>query len=133
MAKGRSIRILKLERAALERASQVVLFQLADPRMASVTITRAALANDLSIVTLYWSVIGDEAVRSRVEHALRDAAVHVQGEIAKVFHTRKCPRVRFQYDPSIAGAVKMGALLEKLNAERREREGEDGDGSGEEE
>jgi ribosome-binding factor A len=119
--KDKSIRIQKLERVAFERASTVVLFELSDPRLEHVSVTRAELANDLSIVTLYWSVLGGDPVRSKVEHALRDAAPHVQREIAKVFHTRTCPRVRFQFDPSIAGAVHMGNVLERLAAERKAR------------
>ena len=121
-AEKKSIRIQRLERVAFERASTVVLFELSDPRLENVSLTRAELANDLSGVTLYWSVIGNEAVRNKVQHALKDSAVHVQGEIAKVFHTRTCPRVKFEYDPSIAGAVKMGAILENLKAERGEEE-----------
>ena len=119
---GKSIRIQKLERVALERASTVVLFEMSDPRLESVTLTRADLTNDLSELTLFWSTYGNEAVKSKVTHALRDAARHVQGEIAKVFHTRKCPKVKFEYDPSIAGAVRMGEILSKLKEERGEEE-----------
>lgn len=125
MAEDKPIRIQKLERVAFERASSVVLFELSDPRLVHMSLTRADLSGDLSYVTLYWSVIGGDGARSKVEHALRDAAPQVQREIAKVFHTRRCPRVRFQYDPSIAGAVKMGALLEKLAVERKETGGEE--------
>jgi ribosome-binding factor A len=120
---GKPIRIQKLEKVALQRASSVVLFEMSDPRLGNVTLTRADLANDLSSVTFSYSVLGTEADRSKVAHALRAATGHVQTEVAKVFHTRKCPAVRFQFDPSIEGAVKMGAILERLAAERRTREG----------
>ena len=120
---GKSIRIQKLEKVAIQRASNVVLFEMADPRLSLVTLTRADLANDLSTVTFYYSVLGAAGDRSKVTHALRDATGHVQREVARVFHTRKCPAVRFEYDPSIEGSVKMGALLGKLAAERAEREG----------
>ena len=121
MAK-REIRILKLERLALQRASTFVLYELADPRLRDLTLTRAELANDLSAATIYWSVLGGPGDRSRVEHALRDAAGSVQRAIAGVFHTRTCPRIRFEFDPSIEGSVKMGNLLAKLEAERLARE-----------
>lgn len=120
---GKSIRIQKLEKVALQRASQVVLFELSDPRMVRVTLTRADLANDLSAVTFRYSVLGSEADRNKVARALRDATGHVQSEVARVFHTRKCPAVRFEFDPSIEGAVRMGALLDNLAKERVEHEG----------
>jgi ribosome-binding factor A len=115
---GKSIRIQKLERLARERASEVVLYELSDPRLENVTITRADLAGDLSFVTFYYSVLGTEGDKSKVGHALRQAAGHVQGEIAKVFHTRKSPHVRFEFDPSIEGGIRVTNLIDRLSAER---------------
>ena len=118
------IRLKRLERLAHQRASQMVLFELADPRLELVTLTRVKLTGDLSYITIHWSVIGDEAVRSRVGHALRDATVPVQNAIASVFHTRRSPRVRWAFDESIAGAIRVSKILDELRAER----GEDADG-----
>lgn len=122
----KTIRLQKLERLALQRASEVVLYELADPRLVRVTLTRANLAGDLSYVTFYWSVLGTDGDRSKVAHALRSAAGHVQGEVAKVFHTRKSPHVRFEFDPSIEGGLRVTNLLDRLEAERAEREGAEG-------
>lgn len=115
----KSIRIQKLEKVAIQRASSVVLFELADPRLGRVTLSRADLANDLSTVTFYYSVLGTDGDRSKVAHALKAATGHVQREVAQVFHTRRCPIVRFEFDPSIEGAVKMSGVLERLAAERK--------------
>src|SRR6185295_15057590 len=82
------IRLKKLERLALRRASEIVLHELADPRLTLVTVTRVELAADLSHGTIFWSTLGEGGQRSKVEHALRDAAPVVQSEIAKVFRTR---------------------------------------------
>lgn len=117
------IRILRLEKVALQRASQVVLYELADPRLTMVTITRVELAKDLTYGTVYWSCLGGKGDRSKAEHALRDATGFVQSEIAKVFRTRRTPKIRFEFDPSIAGAVRVGNLLTKLEKEREAREG----------
>ena len=123
MAK-KTIRLQKLERVALERASEVVLYELSDPRLERVTLTRADLAADLSYVTLYWSVLGTPGDRSKVDHALRRAAGIVQGKIAAVFHTRTTPRVRFEFDPSIEGGIRVTNLIDRLAAERVAREGD---------
>jgi ribosome-binding factor A len=123
MAK-KSIRLQKLERVALERASEVVLYELSDPRLERVTITRADLAADLSYVTLYWSVLGTPGDRSKVDHALRAATGLVQGKIAAVFSTRTTPRVRFEFDPSIEGGIRVTNLIDRLAAERIAREGD---------
>jgi ribosome-binding factor A len=118
----KDIRLKRLERVALERASQVVLFELADPRLKLVTVTRVNLAADLSYITIYWSVYGSKGDRTKAEHALRQAAPVVQREVAKVFHTRRSPQVTFEFDPSIEGAIHMNEVMNQLATERAARE-----------
>ena len=127
---GKSIRIQKLERIALERASSVVLFELSDPRLVNVTLTRADLTNDLSLVTFYWSVYGTEADRNKTARALKDAAGHVQREVAAVFATRRSPHVRFEFDPSIEGGIRVTNLIDRLAAERAATEAATGSPDG---
>ncbi len=117
------IRIKRLEKLALQRASTLVLFELADPRLSLVTLTRVKLASDLSHATIFWSALGDDAHRSKVAHALDDAAAQVQSAIAAVFRTRRSPRVQFRFDESIAGAIRVSKILDDLRRERGERAG----------
>jgi ribosome-binding factor A len=116
-------RILRLQKLAHHRASEIVLHELADPRLTFVTLTRVELAKDLSHAVIFWSTLGEGGQRTKVEHALRDAAPLVQTEIAKVFATRRTPHVTFRFDPSIEGAVRVSGILDKLKKERVERSG----------
>jgi ribosome-binding factor A len=116
-------RLKRLEKIALRRASEIVMHELSDPRMTFITLTRVELAKDLAHAVIYWSTLEEGGQRSKVEHALRDAAPFVQVEIAKVFATRRTPHVRFEFDPSIAGAVRVSGILDRIEKERREREG----------
>ncbi len=124
------LRIRRLEKLALRRASEIVLHELSDPRLTMVTLTRVDLAKDLSTGTIWWSTLGEGGARSKVDHALRAAAPFVQSEVAKVFRTRRTPQIRFRFDESIEGAVRVSSLLDRLAKERAEREGP---GRGEEE
>ena len=117
------IRLKRLEKLALHRASEVVLHELSDPRMTFITLTRVALAKDLSHAVIYWSTLGEGGQRTKVEHALRDAAPLVQTQIAKVFATRRTPHVTFKFDPSIAGAVRVSGILDAIKKERLTRTG----------
>ena len=119
------IRLKKLERLALRRASEIVLHELADPRLTFVTVTRVELAADLSHGTIFWSTLGEGGQRSKVEHALRDAAPVVQSEIAKVFRTRRTPHIVFKFDKSIEGAARVSGILDSLKKERVERGGKE--------
>ena len=117
------IRLKRLERLALRRASEIVLHELADPRLTFVTITRVDLAADLSHGTIFWSTLGEGGQRTKVEHALRDAAPLVQSEIAKVFRTRRTPHIVFKFDKSIEGASRVSGILDAIKKERVARTG----------
>ena len=103
-----------------ERVAQVVLFELHDPPIGFVTVTRAKMSKDMSRVEIFYSVLGTEGDRSRVEHALQDARGYVQHEIAKICETRSVPHLEFVFDRSVEGAFKMEQLLDGLKKERDE-------------
>jgi len=128
------VRLARLERLALRRAGEIVLHELADPRLTFVTITRVKLSADLSHGTIYWSTLGEGGQRTKVEHALRDSAPVVQSEIAKAFRTRRTPHIVFKFDESIEGASRVSGILDAIKKERIARTGGDEvQGGGEEE
>ena len=122
-----SIRIKRLQKQALQTASQVVLYELHDPRLALVTLTRVKLTNDLSYATIFWSSMDEAGSRTKIQHALDAATGPVQRAIADAFQTRRSPRVTFKFDKSIEGAIRVSGIIDKLNEERAEREAEEGD------
>jgi ribosome-binding factor A len=119
------IRLKRLEKVALRRASEIVQHELSDPRLTFVTITRVDLASDLSHGVIFWSTLGEGGQRSKVEHALRDAAGFVQSEIAKAFRTRRTPHIVFKFDKSIEGASRVAGILDAIKKERVSRTGEE--------
>ena len=130
----RDVRLKRLTQIVHRRASEVVLFELKDPRLGFVTVTRVKLTNDLRHAIVYYSVVGTDADRSRTSHALEHARGHVQTQIAKVMRTRVTPLVRFEYDHSVEGSVRVSKLLAELSAERGEdTASEPGEVRGEEE
>ena len=114
-----------------ERVANVVLFELQDPRIepGRVTITRVRLSRDLSRCTAYFSVYGSESDRSKIQHALNDAAGHVQRELGKVLRTRTVPHLGFEYDEAIEGGMRVTGLLDRLKAERGDADEEEEDSS----
>ena len=122
-----SIRLKRLEKLALQVSSKVVLFELHDPRLEMVTLTRVKLTSDLAHGTIFWSTMGNDAHRNKVAHALASAVGPVQRAIAASFETRRTPRLTFQFDKSIEGAIRVGGILDELKKERVEREGDEPD------
>ena len=108
----------KLAEMIRQRAAHVILYELKDPRMGFVTITRVKLTRDLSMATIYWSVIGGNSERSKTSHALDHAKLFVQRRVAEGLRTRIAPQVSFEYDESVEGTIRMGGLLKQLRQDR---------------
>lgn len=118
----------RLAETIRHRAAHVILHELKDPRMGFVTITRVTLADDLKSCTIHWSVLGEASQRSKTAHALDSAKGFVQRRIGDGLRLRSTPLVEFEYDESVEGAIKMGALLKQLRTDRGEpAEGESPD------
>lgn len=115
-------RIKRLQELIKARVAEVVSFELADPRRGLITITKVELDRELAQCKVYWSVLGDEKDRNLNAHMLDHATSYVQREVAAVLHTRTVPKVRFVFDESIAGAIRVQRIIDELRDERQRRE-----------
>ncbi len=109
---------LRLTELIRKRAAHVILFELKDPRMGFVTVTRVKLAPDFTSCVIFWSVFGSEGDRSKTKHALESSKLFVQRRVAEGLRTRNAPQISFEYDESVEGAIKMGELLHQLRDQR---------------
>jgi ribosome-binding factor A len=117
------IRLRRLSEVVKERASRAILYELKDPRLGFLTVTRVKLAQDLTQCVVYWSVIGTPGEKSKSAHALEDARGYVQSAVAKEMGTRKTPRLYFKFDPALERAQKVHEILTQLRRERGEDPG----------
>lgn len=136
MANQRTIE--RLQARILERAANALEFELNDPRGGFITVTRVALAKDLSSGRIYYSVLGDEADRSKVAHMLESAAGFLQRQIGRGLQLRRIPHLMWVYDESIAEAARLDELIgkalerDRTIAEQGQAPDDDEDGDGEE-
>lgn len=119
-----SVRIEKLERVIRDRVSEVVAFQVSDPRLGLVTITKVRLAADLSTCRVWWSVLGDGSEKSRTAHALESARGFVQAAVARILRTRRTPRLIFEFDEAVEGSVRVAEIIRRAVAEDEARRGD---------
>ena len=110
----RDVRLKRISELVQRKASEVILYELKDPRMGFVTVTRVKLSGDLRHAVIYFSVVGTDGERSRTEHALQDAKGYVQREIASALRTRVTPSISFEYDASVEGSVRVSRILSEL-------------------
>ncbi len=89
---------------------------MADPGLATVTITAVKLTADLQNASVYYRVYLDEN-KEEVRMALRRANGFLRHKLAQTLEIRRVPELRFFYDES----VEHGARIEELLGQIRER------------
>ncbi|HED64433.1 MAG TPA: 30S ribosome-binding factor RbfA [Planctomycetes bacterium] len=110
----------RIEARIRERAAYCVEFELNDPRAAFVTVTHVEVSSDLSVSKIFYSVLGNEADKSKVAHMLEDATGFVRRQIGRVLKTRRIPRITWIFDDTIELQAKMEqSIAEALERDRQ--------------
>ncbi|MGL6095481.1 MAG: 30S ribosome-binding factor RbfA [Fimbriiglobus sp.] len=94
-----------------EVAAEAILFELRDPRVQGVTVTRAEVAGDLQHCKVFVSVMGTEREQKLTMHGLQSAAGFVQTKLAKRLTSRYVPHVTFVLDDGIKKSIAIAKLL----------------------
>lgn len=91
---------------------------LRDPRLGFVTITDVKVTGDLQHASVFYTVMGDEALRADTAAALKSATGMLRSEVGKHLNTRLTPSLEFFLDAIPENADHIAALLR----EARERD-----------
>src|SRR5215475_9129104 len=104
-------RVARVSEAIREVASQTILFDLRDPRVKNVTVTRAEVSGDLQHAKVYVSVMGSEREQNLTLHGLRHAAGFIQAKLADRLQTRFTPVITFVVDKGVKNAIEVSRLI----------------------
>lgn len=99
----------------LETLSELLLREVKDPRIGSVTLTGIDLDEDLRHARVRFCTLGDASARDRAQRGLESAARFMQGKAARLLRMRFTPELRFEYDEGFEKADEMDRLLRKLH------------------
>ena len=104
--------------AIQEIVSEAITRKINDPRLAPLTtVSRVTVSGDLTVATVYFTVVGDEAVERRSLAALQNARGFIQHLVAQQIDLRQCPELRFELD-EVAKKVRETMLLLDENRQR---------------
>jgi ribosome-binding factor A len=106
-------RLARVAEAIREVASETILFELNDPRVKRVTVTRAEVSGDLQHAKIYVSIMGTEKEQNLTMHGLRHATGFIQSKLAKRLQTRFTPVVTFVLDEGVKKSLEMSRLLKE--------------------
>ena len=110
-------RMARVAEVVREVAAEAVLFEVRDPRVKGVTVTRAEVAGDLQHCKVFVSVMGTEKQQKLALHGLTSAAGFVQTKLAKRLTTRFVPHVTFVLDEGVKKSLEIAKLLREAKGE----------------
>jgi ribosome-binding factor A len=130
-------RLARVAEAVREVASQTILFELRDPRVKGVTVTRAEVSADLQHAKVYVSVMGSPKEQDLCLHGLRHAAGFIQSKLGGRLQTRYTPTVHFVKDEGVKKSIEISRLINEAlgkpapgtAADEEEGPAADGEGS----
>ncbi len=107
----------RVAEAIREVASETILYELRDPRVKMVTVTRAEVSGDLQHAKVYVSVMGTEKEQQLTLRGLQHAAGFVQAKLARRLQTRFTPVLTFVLDQGVKHSIEMTRLINEALAQ----------------
>jgi ribosome-binding factor A len=97
-----------------EVVSNSILFELRDPRIANVTVTRVEVSGDIQHARVFVSVMGDERAQTLCMHGLESSAGFLQSKLADRVKTRYTPQLRFVLDDGIKKSFEVSRIIKEV-------------------
>ncbi len=111
-----------------DEISQIVSYELEDPRITMVTVTDVRLSENLKAARVYVTVAGNEEEHKLALAALRKAAPYVRKQVGLSLNLPRTPEIHFVRDRVEEEGERVDKLIEKIERdwEREERMKDEG-------
>lgn len=99
--------------------SEIVAYDLKDPRVGMVTMTEVQISPDYAHAKVYFTMLSDdpEVIRDTVA-GLHKAAGYIRIQLGKRLTIHTLPELHFIHDTSTARGMEMSRLIDQANATR---------------
>lgn len=111
------IRVNRIAERIHEELSELLLFQIKDPRVAGANVTDVEVDRELTYADIYVSALEGESRAEEILIGLRSAAGFIRSHLSKTIKLRTFPEVRFHWDPTPERADRIDQLLNSLRSE----------------
>jgi ribosome-binding factor A len=123
-------RLARVAEVVREVASETILFELQDPRIKGVTVTRAEVSADLQHAKVYVSLMGSPQEQKLCMHGLKSAAGFIQSKLGSRLKTRFTPMIGFILDEGVKKSIEVSRLINEALAQSRPKDASGKDASG---
>jgi ribosome-binding factor A len=109
-------RLARVAEVIREVAAETILFELQDPRIKNVTVTRAEVAADLQHAKVYVSIMGTPKEQDLCLHGLQHSAGFIQSKLGSRMKTRFTPALKFVLDEGVKKSLEITRILKEAQA-----------------
>lgn len=103
-----------------EEISQIVGYELEDPRLTMVTVTDVRLSDNRRDAQVYVTVAGDEEEHRLALAALRHAAPYVRKQLSLSLNLPRTPEIHFVRDKVEEAGARVDMLLQEIAKEPKD-------------
>ena len=118
------IRLQKIADRIREDLSELLIFQVDDPRLSGVMVTDVKVDRELYYANIYVSAVEGKERSSEILAGLESANSFLRRSLSQTIELRTFPKLRFFWDPTPENADRVEFLLKQIQKERGEQEGE---------
>lgn len=123
-----SIKNTRINGEVRRELSAIIQNEIKDPRIHPMTsVVEVEVAPDLKSAKAYISVLGNEQAQRDTLEGLRSAEGYIRRALARTVNLRNTPEIRFIMDQSIEYGVHMSKLIDDVNRDSLEKEGDKDD------
>ncbi|ARQ06743.1 30S ribosome-binding factor RbfA [Macrococcoides canis] len=113
-----SLRSERVGEQLKKEISEIINQKLKNPNVGFVTVTEVEVTGDLSLATVYVTVLGEEKERKKSLEGLEKSKGFIKSEIAHRMDLRIVPDLKFKYDESIDYGNKIERMIAELNRDK---------------
>ena len=97
--------------------AEMLLREMNDPRLESVTITGVEVTGDLKLATVFFSAMGSPEKEEASLHGFQSAAGFIKKKLGKELRLRVIPDLLFKVDHSFDYGSRIDRLIQNIKEE----------------
>ena len=99
--------------------SEIIAFELKDPRVGMITITEVQVTPDYAPAKVFFTMLSDKKddIKNTVS-GLTAASGYIRGQLGRRLTIHTLPELHFVHDTSTARGIEMSKLIDEANASR---------------
>jgi len=105
-------RYQRLASQILRTLSELLRFEVKDPRLQRMSLTSVDLSRDLSVARVYFSMLDPRDDPAEVLEGLQRATGFLRSKLGRALKVRVVPELRFAHDDSAEQGAKIDELID---------------------